>query len=1242
MYITRWDNGAIKDAGAVSWGSGTSGVSGAVSIANSSLGEVANEHIFSSFRSVPLTLDNTNHTFSIYLPAGGKPHVGSQDTGFPIPDFFATVVESVLKVDVLTNRGSDVRVTRDVATSEYVVRSYDGAVLKEEFRFAIATVTNGLLANLGDGADRFDASGVSVATTILAGDGNDSIIGSAGDDSIAGGAGNDFINGFAGSDQASGGQGNDTIVGVRSVDVVDHFTKITSGINGGPALSANSHFGSAVASLGDVDGDGVNDLAVGSREAPGGTVRVLFMNANGTVKNSTLIGSDIGGGPPLAGDAQFGAGMAGLGDFDGDGVPDLAVGDPRGNRGHLLLLNADGTIKDSTTLMPEPFVSPGYFVNGFGSSIASLGDLDGDGIGDLAIGAPNSGYRGYGDFEPAGAIEVALLNADGSVKRFERTGWAHSEYAHLGTALTSLGDIDGDGVTDLAASKPGDSSEEYGGKPVVILLMNSDGTLKHGIETNQWGFGFSMASVGDLDGNGVADAVSASYSDTLFGELKLLLLNSDGSARDTLTISGANGGPLLTEGHSFGAVTALGDLDGDGALELAVGTAGDDSAGTDAGAVYVLSLNPFSASVNDGVLTINALSSRGTDVRVTRDAARSQFVVRNYHGAVIAEEFRFATSSVTRGLVANLGGGADRFDASGVSLATTIRGGGGDDSIVGSSGNDTIDGGLGDDHLNGKAGNDRVFGGLGNDVILGGAGDDSLSGDAGNDELWGTAGVDSLDGGEGIDSLDGGASASIIRDDVAGTVVLRNTGYQTARGDKVVTTSISRATLTGSAGADRIDTSRVTSGRITILGGSGNDTMLGGQAIETFFGEAGDDSLQAGAGNDTLSGGSGNDRLDGGSGSNGLVESADANLTIRTVNGVARLTGLGTDTLVGSFTTVEFTGGDGNNLVDASAFAGRATLNGGGGHDDLRGTPNADLLIGGAGNDLLTGNTGNDSLNGDAGVDDLRGGLGNDLLSGGTEGYLADLLDGGAGTDRLVETVENVSGFASIIGLEFKSSFYADPEMLTGIEVASLQGIDPTDPFFTNKNIFDARQSAIPVSLDGGAGDDRLFGSPFNDTIRGGLGDDVLSGGAGNDVISGDGGLDTQFESADADFTVSGRRITSSAIGNDSVSGIGSIVLLGGAGNNRLNTSAATVSVTLVGAGGNDTLIGGHQADVLIGGDPDDFALGTDSLIGNAGADTFDNDPADTRVIGVGDIVTDDIFLSFLAGFDWSSVGAIL
>ena len=155
-----------------------------------------------------------------------------------------------------------------------------------------------------------------------------------------------------------------------------------------------------MASLGDLDGDGVTDLAVGAMgDDTGGSYRgavhVLLLNANGTVKSSVKIASGTNGGPTLANGDRFGISVASLGDLDGDGVTDLAVGADSDNTGgyhrgavYVLLLSANGTVKSSVKIASGTSGGP-TLADGdlFGSSVAALGDLDGDGVTDLAVGA---------------------------------------------------------------------------------------------------------------------------------------------------------------------------------------------------------------------------------------------------------------------------------------------------------------------------------------------------------------------------------------------------------------------------------------------------------------------------------------------------------------------------------------------------------------------------------------------------------------------------------------------------------------------------------------------------------------------------------------------------------------------------------------------------------------------------------------------------------------------------------------
>ena len=325
-------------------------------------------------------------------------------------------------------------------------------------------------------------------------------------------------------------------------------------------------FGRGVAALGDLDGDGVADLAVGAHEdddggASRGAVWVLFLNPDGTVKSHQKISDTEGNFTGTLDDGDFfGNSIASLGDLDGDGVGDLAVGasaDDDGcivpadcNRGAVwvLLLNADGTVKSHQKISDTDGNFTGTLNDGdaFGLSVASLGDLDGDGVGDLAVGAP---LDDDGGLVHGGAVWVLLLNADGTVKSHRKISATEGNFTgtlddldFFGASVASLGDLDLDGAADLAVGAPGDDDGGGSRGAVWVLVLNADGTVK------------SHQKISDTEGNftGTLDDV------------------------DRFGVSAAG----------------LGDLDGDGVGDLAVGARGDDDGGTSRGAVWVLLLNP--------------------------------------------------------------------------------------------------------------------------------------------------------------------------------------------------------------------------------------------------------------------------------------------------------------------------------------------------------------------------------------------------------------------------------------------------------------------------------------------------------------------------------------------------------------------------------------------------------------------------------------------------------------------------
>ncbi len=506
----------------------------------------------------------------------------------------------------------------------------------------------------------------------------------------------------------------------------------------------------------------------------------------------------------------------------------------------------------------------------------------------------------------------------------------------------------------------------------------------------------------------------------------------------------------------------------------------------------------------------------------------------------------------------------------------TLRGGVGDDRLIGGAGDDTLSGDDGQDLLIGGAGNDTLNGGNDRDYLDGQDGDDQLLGGALDDILVGGAGADVLNGGSGYDT------ASYITAPIG---VIVNLALGTGTGDAQGDTYIAIERMVGSTHADLFIGS---AGSDNFSGGEGDDLLNGGDGDDLLSGDAGADQLIGGSGNDfavyTLSPAAVNVSLLTGQGSGGDAQGD-------TLSGTENVQGSDfADTLEGDGGANWLRGRDGNNTLrglggDDLLEGGKDgdTLDGGDGQDTLRASLDVnsidpavsgghDTLLGGAGNDLLYGDAGGDLLDGGDGDDQLFGGKDDDILKGGTG---ADLLHGGAGND----VITGGDGVDRLYG-------EAGNDQLSGDVGNDL--------------------------LDGGDGDDTLIDLQGDNQLFGGAGADGLTAGAGNDLLDGGVGND-RLDGGDGANTLSG------GDGDDQLrSGSGADVLDGGNGNDTLFSGAG--DDVLSGGDGNDTLDGGAGLDRVDGGNGNDvLSVGTlraatqdpqrlDHLFGGAGFDTISAD----------------------------------
>lgn len=296
----------------------------------------------------------------------------------------------------------------------------------------------------------------------------------------------------------------------------------------------------------DLDGDGAHELVV-----PRGP-HALAVRAFDLVSGRT--GATIRRLAEFCSDACAPSTWDAGGDVDADGMPDLVLGFPgHANERGLVRIVSGGNASLVRPLLGE------RDCDRFGAALTFVGDADGDGLDDLAIGAPGVPPSRHGSW----ALQTSLLDAGGSGRVVVvsgadgRTLWRNVGDLGdgLGGSLAAVGDFDGDGRTDLAAS-----AHWIRGGP-LRLLSGSDGRM---ITKREIRAGVVLAA-GDVDGDGVPDLA--------------LDLYQDGSKSGRVALLSGRSGAVLAEYPypdimpDFGGPVGVGDIDGDGIPDLAIGDA---------------------------------------------------------------------------------------------------------------------------------------------------------------------------------------------------------------------------------------------------------------------------------------------------------------------------------------------------------------------------------------------------------------------------------------------------------------------------------------------------------------------------------------------------------------------------------------------------------------------------------------------------------------------------------------------
>ncbi|MEC7241961.1 MAG: MopE-related protein, partial [Myxococcota bacterium] len=370
--------------------------------------------------------------------------------------------------------------------------------------------------------------------------------------------------------------------------------------------SAYDYSAYTVAGVGDINGDGLDDVVSGAwlEDAGGNAAGSTYLVLGSSASTASLASADGKFSGEVSQD-RAGSAVAGAGDVNGDGYDDLLIGaygqdlgsNGTSNAGAAYLLLGPVSGSKSLSDIADVKFEGETKDDQFGLHLNSAGDLDADGYDDMVVGAPyynpastgngpGRAYIFYGD--TSFSATIAALDADAILE-----GESNNDYA--GISVTSAGDWDGDGFSDLLIGADGDDDGGANAGAAYVVLGPVSGSFSLASadvkligENSNDKAGFSLDDIGDMNSDGYGDIIVGAYQDdTVASNAGVAHLVFGGGTASTLDLS-VSDVKLYGESKNDTAgysVAGIGDIEGDGDPEVMVGAPNPDSK---AGWAYLL------------------------------------------------------------------------------------------------------------------------------------------------------------------------------------------------------------------------------------------------------------------------------------------------------------------------------------------------------------------------------------------------------------------------------------------------------------------------------------------------------------------------------------------------------------------------------------------------------------------------------------------------------------------------------